>query len=503
MDDEHEAVGPFRERRERVRSELGGPERVARIHARGGRTVRERIDALVDPGSFEEVGTFAVSATPADRASTPGDGKIGGHATIDGRPVSVAGDDITVKRGSSSLVGSRKLARIFEHALRAGQPIVYLGETGGARIPDTLGSEGFAQVPPAVGMSLRRRRVPVATAIVGPSFGGSSFMAAHSDLVVQVRGSCLAVTSPRVIEVATGEAIDDEALGGVDVHVRGTGMIDRAAETEDDALADVRRFLSYLPSNAWTPAPYAGPPGSAGPLGPDPGLTALVPERRQRAYHMRRVLARVCDPGSVFELGAGFGRSLVCALARIDGHAIAVIASNPTFHAGALTPDAIEKATRLLCLADAFDLPVVLLQDTPGFLVGRAVEHDRLLAKAIRFQDALVQCGSPKLTVVVRKAFGLAYFALGGNDTGVDALFAWPGAEIGFMDPAVGANVLGVPAEALSAVTSPYEIAGAMKLDEIIDPADTRDVLARRLGRLGHRRVRPPEERPLAGWPTC
>jgi len=520
-EDSHpDATGDLRARRERIRTEMGGAERVAAIRAAGGRTVRDRLEAFCDPGTFTELGTFARSERPEDAATTPGDGKVAGHGKVDGRWTAVAGDDITVRRGSSSVVGSRKLRTVIAQAVREGHPIAYFGETGGARIPDALGSEGFSKIRPAAELSLRRRQVPMATTIVGPSFGGSSFFSAHSDLVVQVRGSCLAVTSPRVVEIATGERVGMEELGGVDVHARHTGMIDVAVETEDEAYAVVRQFLGYLPPSAREAAARAEPPREPdGAAGPDPELERIVPARRRRAYDMRKVLRRVLDPGELLILGARFGPSVITALGRLDGHAVAVIASQPMFFAGALSPDAIEKATRLVCLADAFDLPLVILQDTPGFFLGLRVEHDRLLAKAIRFQDALVQAGCPKLVVVLRKAYGLAYFALGGTGMGSDGLYAWPGAEISFMDPDVGANVLfgdrfaALPeperaaalqeaAANLAADTDPYGAAGIMHLDEVIEPGDTRRVLAGHLDRLQGRRLRPHAERLLAGWPT-
>jgi acetyl-CoA carboxylase carboxyltransferase component len=501
-----DAVGEFRRRREAIRSEMGGAERIARLHARGERTVREHIAGLLDPGSFEEVGTFVRSARPEDSDSTPGDGKIGGHGTIDGRQVTVAGDDITVKRGSSSAMGGKRLAKLFAHAGRCGHPIVYFGATGGARLPDSLGSAGFAQVSVGTDLFRRGRRIPMATVIVGDSFGGSSFVSATSDLVVQLRGTCLAVTSPLVVEIATGEHVEMEELGGTAVHERVTGQIDVAVDTPGEAYATVRRFLSYLPPNASERAPRVG---GGGALDPDAELQSLVPERRSRAYDMTRVLRRVVDEDSLFELAPAFGRGLVTALARIDGHSVGVVASQPKFFAGALDPDACEKAVRLICLCDAFDLPIVFVQDVPGFFVGKQVEHDGMLKQAIRLQTALSLSQSPKLTLLLRKSYGLAYFSLGGNDTGVDAVYAWPGAEVSFMDPAVAANVVsgGDEAareqvlEAMRADTDPYGAAGSMAIDEVIDPADTRAVLARALGRFAQRPAAA-GARPLAGWPT-
>ena len=265
----------FQRRREQVRREMGGQSRIDAVHAAGAPTVRESIAALTDPGSFEEVGTFAVSQRPADRANTPGDGKIGGHATIDGRHVTIAGDDITVKRGSSSVVGGERVARLYALAERNGNPFVYLGATGGARLPDSLGSEGLARIPPPVHFAQRRRRVPAAAVIVGASYGGSSFVSALSDLVVQVRGTCLAVTSPGVIEAATGERVGAEELGGADVQSTRTGEIDLVADTHEEAFALVRRFLDHLPSNAWSEPPR----GPRTEIADDPGLEASCPRR--------------------------------------------------------------------------------------------------------------------------------------------------------------------------------------------------------------------------------
>jgi methylmalonyl-CoA decarboxylase subunit alpha len=351
----------------------------------------------------------------------------------------------------------------------------------------------------------------MATVVVGKSFGGSSFLAAMSDFTVQVRGSCLAITSPRVFEVATGEVIGYEELGGVDVHATVTGQIDLGVDTEEEAWEAVRRWLSYLPSNAWTPAPRAEP-AAPGALGPDAGLAALVPTERRRGYDMRRVVRRLFDEASFLELRPAIGRSLTVGFARLDGWPVGVIANNPFFNAGAMDHHGCEKATRLMVLADSFDLPVVFLMDTPGFLVGRHVEHSRLLYRAMRFREALTVARCPTITVVLRKAFGLAFKEMNGSGMGADHLYAWPSAEIGFMDPEVAVNVVrpdsrGAEREAaiaeLAGLTSPYEAAGVLQVDEVIDPALTRAVLARDLGLLAGREPVAPHRRPLSSWATC
>ena len=505
----------FLGRRRRIREEMGGRERIERQHRRGRLTVRERIERLADAGSFLEIGTFARSERPEARERTPGDGKVGGWARVEGRPLAVCGDDVTVLHGSSSVVGQRRMRRIYEQALEQGVPYVYFGETGGARLPDALGSEGFSKIPAAVTVGRRARRIPLATAIVGESFGASSFHAAFSDFVVQVRGSSMAVSSPRVIEIATCEQVSFEELGGVDVHLDVTGQIDAAAETEEEAIALIKRFLSYLPANAWS-LPPARPFETT--VAADSALAELVPRQRNRAYDMHKVLARLVDDGELLELKPRFGRSLITALARIGGRSAGIVASNPMYYAGALTPETCDKATAFLCLCDAFNIPIVFLQDVPGFIVGKEPEHARLLHKAIMFMEALAQTTVPRITVVLRKAFRLAYFSLSGNGTGGALMTAWPGAEISFMDPAVGVNV--VHAEEIAraadpagererlagewaADVEPYGAAGIMNLDEIIDPADTRAVLVEAIRRF---EVQPPPKgqlKPLASWPTC
>lgn len=510
----HEVRDAFGALRGRVRSELGGAAKVAALHQQGTGTVRDRLDALADPGTFAELGTFAWGGDPGT-TWLPGDGKIGGTALVGGRPVTMAGDDTTVKRATSAVVGNEKVHRLFDLAMRTGTPFVYFGECGGGRIPDILGATGFVQVTGYYALARRRRQIPLALAVVGDSFGASSLMAGLADLVVQVQGTCLAVTSPRVIEVATGETITPEELGGATVHAARTGLIDVVVDDEPAAIECIRRFLSYLPSNAELPPPR----GPRGDVEPDQGILDVVPRARRSGYDVGVLARRIADPGSWFELGARFGRSLVTGLARLGGHPVGLIASQPSFAAGSLTPDACDKASRLMCLCDAFSLPIVMLQDTPGFLVGSKVEHERLVAKAMLMQQAFALAEVPKLTVLLRKGYGMGYYNMGGNDVGGDLLLAWAGAEIGFMDPLAGANVVhadelaGLPederavrrtalAGELAASTSVLGPAGIMKVDEVIDPIDTRPVLVDALDRFSTRPFRSGSTRPLASWPT-
>jgi methylmalonyl-CoA decarboxylase subunit alpha len=342
------------------------------------------------------------------------------------------------------------------------------------------------------------------TAVLGDTSEVSAFLAASGDFTVLVDGARFGLA-------ADGAGAPDPARNG---------LVDLVVADAAAALAAVKELLGFLPPNAWTPAPRAE--ARPGTHQPDHELADMVPRSRTRAYDMRKVLVRLVDPppgepddapGDLIELRPALGRGLVVALARLDGWPVAIFASNPMFQAGALDPGACEKAIRLLTVCDAFQIPAIFLQDVAGFLVGSQVEHGRLLFRAVRLLDAVYASSSPMLTVLVRKSFGLAYEALNGRKYHTDGLYAWAGAEIGFMDPEIGVNVLhgdrktdeekrALVAE-LREATSPFDAAGVMNIDEVIDPAATRMILARHLSRLAGRRVPPLEERTLRLWPTC
>ncbi|MCU1501371.1 MAG: hypothetical protein JWM12_725 [Ilumatobacteraceae bacterium] len=486
MSDERLTVDGFRAHAERIRAEMGGVDKIERLHQRDRTTIRDRIDALLDPGSFAEIGTFAVSKRETDRHDTPGDGKIGGWGTVDGRPVVVYGDDVTVRQGSSALVGMRKTRRMEQLAMRAGCPYIDLGETGGARIPDILGAVGIsgAQMSPDKGN--RHHRVPAVTVIVGKSFGGSSISSARGDFTVQVRGSCLAITSPRVFEVAIGELIGFEELGGVDVHAERTGQIDLAVEDEAEAWGAVRAWLSYLPPNAWTPAPRAAPPDD----GPRGGALDEWSRRDAAQRSGVEAIESIVDPGSWFELRPRMGTSLRTGFARLDGWSVGVIASDPSADGGRIDAAGCEKAARLLMLCDSFNLPVISLIDSAGFASDDAPDQERVLYRFTKLRQAVALASCPKIMVVVGRAFGLAFASAQHAGWATDGAYAWPGATL-------GADVDSASPHAA------YEAAGVLGLDEIIEPAATRAVLIGDLTRLANRHVPALDERLLARWSTC
>jgi acetyl-CoA carboxylase carboxyltransferase component len=515
-------VSDFLVQREIIRTELGGTDKIERLRSKGRRTIRDLIDALVDKDSFLELGTFVRSEEKSDRHKTPGDGLIGGLASIDGRPVVVGGNDETVKGGADGRNGQRKLRKLYYQALNGRQPLVVFAAAGGARIPDILGSEamtmgsGTGRDGALDWLATRARRVPIVTAIVGRSYGQSSFVAALSDIVIQMSGTVLAVTSPRVIEVATSEPVTEEELGGRAVQEGITGQIDLGVDTEDDAIAAIQKVLSFLPSNCSELPPRTAPADD--PPRTDDRFSKLVPLDRRRAYDMRKDVRCLSDQGEYFELRPMSGRSTLTGFIRMSGRSVGVIASQPMQMGGVLTPEACDKMVRFICLCDAFNIPIITLADSPGFLVGTRVEHDRMLFKGMMVQQVLSNSQVPRLTVILRKAYGLALFALSGANTGAAAVLAWPGAEISFMDPDVGANVLYGQelakldddaraaeterhANYLRKGTSPIEGAVHMGIDEVIDPAETGHVLREMLVRLDGSFE--PGTSALRGWPTC
>jgi acetyl-CoA carboxylase carboxyltransferase component len=494
------AVDPIRamlDIRKKIRDEMGGARKIDKVHSEGRLTVREHIDLLVDADSFREIGTF-VSEPKEGRNfwELPGDGVIGGTATIEGRPVTVCANDDTVRRGTNGPRGSKKYDRLLDAAERIGTPFIILGQSSGGRLPEGMQSDKWASGTNRHGaftrLVTRTRSIPVVSIIIGPSFGSSSFYSGLSDFVVQLDDTCLSLTSPRVIEVATGEKVTMLDLGGSSVHSTITGQIDASADSPASAYRMVRSFLSFLPSKAGQSLPFRRTDAVVH----DPDIAKLVPSRRTRAYDVRTVIARLVDDQEYLELKPEFSTNLVTAMARIAGVPVGIVANQSMRGAGALTPDACRKATRLICMCDAYGLPLIYLADTPGFLVGTVVERERALAKAMMMLRAGSMAKVPKCMVVLRKAFGLGFSVMGGGDPiAVDLSLAWPGAEIGFMDPKVAVNVLyegqageldpgdrttfmEERLETLEADFAPYGVASSMTIDEIIDPGETRRWLA-------------------------
>lgn len=495
---------------------MGGEQRIARQHAKGRMTARERIAALLDADSFEEMGLLARSDLPEMRDKTPADGKITGFGRIDQRPLIVSADDVTVLAGAGGRVGVGKQMRWMEYALDRGYPCVHLGDAGGARVPDIMGSAGMmSMVYPINETRPRDRQVPLVTAIMGECFGGPVWTASISDLVVQVKGTAMCVGGPSILEIATGEKATAAQLGGWELHARTTGQVDLFAEDDAHALALIRHALAYLPSSA-----QDLPPVETGRAPADSdAVLDVVPADPRLTYDMHALLARIIDPDSLLELKPWYDGSLITALCRIDGQVTGVLANNPKVTAGAMGPGACEKATSFIALCDSFHIPLLFVHDTPGFFVGKHAEERQMPLKIMNFIEALHHCSVPRVSLVVRKSYGMAHCNMSGGNMGNDCLLAWPGADISFMAPAVAVNVVAgrklaeLPAEEAAQMraqmaaeiargNAPWDAAAANLIDRVIEPAHTRAEIV-----AAFRRARGPagiavrSQRRLANWP--
>ncbi len=495
---------------------MGGPDKLARQREAGRLNARERISALLDQDSFRELGALAHSEREADRQRTPGDGKIIGYGAIDGRGVYVGADDVTIKAGAYGRVGHKKAHEGVDYAVSKGFPIINLGEAGGGRIPDIMGAPGMMGIVLPIDQPPRDRRVPYIATIMGDCFGGPTFYAALADIVIQVKGTVMAVTGAPVLAAATGEVVDGQDLGGWELHARTTGQVDLFADDDRHCLELVRQVLGYLPSNA-TQLPPRRDTGDPVDRRLD-DICEQVPAAPRQGYDMRRVVRTIADLDSVLELKPLYDRSLITALARLDGRVVGILANNPMFNAGAMGWGACEKATAFIALCDSFHIPLVFLHDTPGFFVSQKAEQHKMPLRIMQFIDALHHATVPKVSVIVRKSYGMAHCNMLGGNMGADCLLAWPSADISFMAPDVAVNVVygrkiaaADDAEAerarllaeMKELNAPWLPAGLNLIDDIIDPADTRieiiAALARARGPDGeHGR----SERRLANWPT-
>ncbi len=477
-------------------------------------SMRDNVQRLVDAGSFYEFGVLSHSDVGEMKDRSPGDGLIGGLASVDGRQVMVIAVNREVLAGTEGRIHLRKWQQLDEFAVKRGLPIFHLGEGGGLRIPDGMGSDGISQSMMPMHLLQHGRQSPLLTAILGDSFGGPTWVAVSSDFVTQVRGTAMAAVGPRMLEIATGERIGAEELGGVKIQGEITGQIDHVGETIDDSLHALRTVFSYLPQNA-----EAEPPRFATDDAPDrmvEEVSDIVPTERTRPYDMRRLISVIFDHGSVFNLRAGFGRALLTSFARLDGHPVGVIASQPLFQAGAAGPDEADKATEFICLCDSYHIPLIFLHDIPGFRVGSVAEREKIPTKIMVWNQALAWSTVPKISVVIRKSIGAAYSNMAGPGMGSDFVVAWPTAEISFTGAEVGINVVykkmladapdsdKLRQELLSQwefEVGPYPAAGKYLIHDVIDPRTTRRFLVRVLKSIwdnGHWK----SERRLANWPT-
>ena len=488
-------------------SDAARPAAVERQHRLGKLTARERLAALVDPGSFHEVGALVQpkrDTFDTENLQAPADGVLAGYAHIDGRPVGLCAFDFTVLGGSNGRIGEHKVERIATHCLEHGCPFVLLLDGGGHRIQEGLDSRHFAEGSRYFQIAAHLSGwVPTVAVVMGPGFAGPSNFAALCDFVVMVRGtSTMGIAGPALVAAATGEVVDKETLGGAAVQADRNGLADRVAESDGEALELVRRYLGYLPSSAEQLPPRA--PVRPPEVQDEEALLTVVPDNPRRPYDVHAVIGGVCDAGSVLEIKPAHAPNLVTAFARLGGRAVGVVANQPLHLAGTLDARACEKGAHFVSVCDAFGLPLVYLIDLPGFLVGSEAEDSALARRSARLLFELGQATVPRVSVVMRKGYGLGYIAMcGGRSFDADACVAWPTAEIcamsveGAVDVAYAKQVSAAadPAarraelvERFRSQLGPLHAAAHFGIDDVIDPRETRSVVLATLERCKERR---------------
>lgn len=488
------------------------PEAVAKQHGRGKLTARERVAALVDEGTFLETGALIEPARETaftEDLDAPGDGVVCGVGDIDGRAASVVSFDFTIYGGSNGKHGGQKHARVTHAALEHGHPLVLLLEGGGHRIQDGLDSRHFAaagnhpgQLGTFAAMARMSGWVPMCAAMLGAGFAGPTNFAGLCDFVVMTTSSTMGIAGPALVKAATGQSLTNEELGGPDVQATQFGLADLAVDDDAAALAAIKRFLSYFPANARQPLPIT-PCDDPAERGPDE-LLELVPTNSRKGYDVRTVIELLADTGSTMELKPRHARNLVTTLARLDGRPVGFLANNPGHLAGMLDAKACDKGAHFIALCDAFGLPIVSLIDVPGFLIGPGAERTALGRRSAKLIFELGNATVPRAAVVLRKGYGLGYFAMaGGRAFDAELSVAWPGAEIcamnveGAVDVAYRNDYLSAPDpqarrdELITVFKNQRDAlrgAEAYGIDDVIDPRHTRRQLIATFNRCAPRK---------------
>src|SRR5918992_384837 len=498
--------------RQALAEQGGGPERIAQQHKKGKLSARERLDLLLDEGSFVELDRFVTHRSTdfgLDKQVFPGDGVVTGYGRIDGRLVFSYSQDFTVFGGSLSEAHAEKICKVMDLAMHGGAPIIGLSDSGGARIQEGVVSlGGYADI--FLRNTLASGVVPQLSLIMGPCAGGAVYSPAITDLVVMVEGtSYMFVTGPNVVKTVTHEEIDFEGLGGARVHNEMSGVAHFLGSSEPHALELARTIIGYLPQNNLDTAPrraeWSEPPvdGTA--------LDGLVPDSPKQSYDMHRVIAGLVDGGSFTEVHEHFARNIICGLARIEGRSVGVIAQQPEVLAGVLDIDASDKAARFVRTCDAFNIPILTLVDVPGFLPGVDQEHRGIIRHGAKLLYAYCEATVPKVTVITRKAYGGAYDVMSSKHVRGDLNFAWPTAEIAVMGVEGAVNIIfrdriaaadDADAERASLVTeyeerfaNPYIAAARGYVDEVIQPSESRARVAGALAMLENKRQSVPRKK--------
>ncbi|WP_225334208.1 acyl-CoA carboxylase subunit beta [Halomicrobium urmianum] len=489
-DGETDPVEELRERRREA--ELGGGEaRIERQHEKGKMTARERIDYLVDDGTFTEVDPFVEHRSTnfgMDEKQFPGDAVVTGYGEVDGRKVFLFAHDFTVLGGSVGEVVADKICKVMDRAIENGVPVIGLNDSGGARIQEGVDSlVGFAKIfernTKASGL------IPQISAIMGPCAGGATYSPALTDFTFMVNDtSHMFITGPDVIQTVTGEQVSKEELGGAQSHSSKSGVAHFAYDSEEEALDNIRRLLSYLPQNNMEDPPAVR--SWDDPDRPVPEVADIVPSAPRKPYDMTRVIDEIVDEDSFFEVHENWARNVVVGFARMDGRSVGIVANQPRVSAGTLDIEASEKAARFVRFCDSFNVPICTFVDVPGFMPGTDQEHNGIIRRGAKLIYAYAEATVPLLSVVVRKAYGGAYIVMSSKFLGSDVNYAWPGSEMAVLGPRGAVNILyrdelgkaddtearrqELMAEFREEFAHPYGPAKRGYLDDIIEPEETR-----------------------------
>ncbi|HEY8040213.1 MAG TPA: acyl-CoA carboxylase subunit beta [Polyangiaceae bacterium] len=509
-----ELVADLEARRAKVR-EMGGPDKVARQHARGKMSVRERVAALFDDGVFFEIGMhgtqMGLAAGPDGTDKPPADGVVTAFGKVDGRMVCCAAYDFTIKGGSIGYTGEEKVTRLRSMALKGRWPMVWLIDSGGARIDPGSSHPDMISLFAGTGHLFREQVVmsgvvPQVAAMVGPGAAGTAYIPGLADYVPMVKGiGTLALGGPALVKAVTGQEITEQELGGSKIHSEVSGVGDGEFENDAACLAAIKKYLSYLPSSC-DEAPPAVPCDD--PVDRrDEALLDLLPESTRKPYDMYKLVRAVVDHGDIFDIKPRFARSIITCFARIGGASVGVVANQPMHLGGILDNDSADKAAHFIQICDAFNVPLVFLQDVPGFMVGSKVEHAGIIRHGAKMLHVMSAATVPKLTVVVRKAYGAGYYVMCGRAYEPDLLVSWPTGEISVMG---AEGMVGIAARKLFGDAEPppevkknivdmiqknidvYKSAGWGLVDEVIDPRDTRRALAWGLELARHKKIERP-----------
>ncbi len=501
------------EKQREILKQGGGAERLKKHKKSGKLTARERITALVDPNSFQEVGIFArhrCTYFGMDGKELPADGVVTGCANVDGRLIHLASQDFTTGGGSAGEVHCDKIVEMMRLSLKTGSPFVFINDSGGARVQEGIVSlAGYARV--FYNNTMLSGTVPQISLICGPCAGGAAYSPALTDFIIQTKAAQMFITGPSVIKQVTGEIVTAEQLGGPGAQMLYSGVVHFVAETDDDALLICRKLLSFLPSNNLEDPPRFPHVGA---VEPDAAFNTIVPESNKLGYDVRNVIQLIVDQRDFLEVQAGFAPNLVIGFGRVTGRTVGVIANQPMTLAGVLDINASDKAARFIRFCNAFNIPLLTLVDVPGFLPGVQQEYGGIIRHGAKMLFAYSAATVPKITVVLRKAYGGGYIAMCCKDLGADRVFAWPQAEIAVMG-AEGAVEIVFKREMESAAdpaakrqelienyretfSNPYVSAARRLVDDVISPAETRVAVAMALDALQTKReLRPAKKHGL------